>query len=314
MANSLHNSHDDGSILDAYSQAVIRVVDTVGKAVVGIEVHRGRGQGGTGSGFFITPDGFILTNNHVIDGAKKVVVILHDGRQVDSEIVGSDEPTDLAVLRIMGNDFPFVTFGDSDSLKVGQLVIAIGNPLGFQSTVSTGIVSALHRSLRSESGRLIENVIQTDVPLNPGNSGGPLVDSRGMVIGVNTAMIRMAQGISLSIPVNTAQWIVSEIMAHGKVWRAKLGIIARVRPLGKFYQQSLRVQTDTVVDVVSVEKRGLAEQAGILPGDIILSVNTEPIKDIDDLHRMLSQKPKENIFHISLFRESSTLDITVNVT
>ncbi len=225
---------DDRDLLDAYSRAVVNVVERVGPAVLSIQVTKekaGRSPAGegAGSGVIITPDGFILTNNHVVEGAKTLTGTLTDGNTYPVSVVGTDPATDLAVVRMDSGKLPFAELGDSDGLKVGQLVIAIGNPFGFQSTVSTGVISALGRSLRSQSGRLIDNVIQTDVALNPGNSGGPLVDSGGRVIGINTAIIFMAQGISFAIPVNTARWVVGEILTDGKVKRYYLGITAQSR-------------------------------------------------------------------------------------
>jgi len=222
----------DLDLLDAYSRAVVNVVDHIGPAVVSIHVGMkiqdyGLEQGGAGSGVIFAPDGYILTNSHVIHNATKLSVVLSNGETYDAKVEGEDSGTDLAVIRVNANNLPFAKIGDSDALKVGQLAIAIGNPFGFQSTVSTGVISAVGRHLRSPDGRLIENIVQHTAPLNPGNSGGPLVDSHGKVIGINQAIIYMAQGLSFAIPANTVKWVVSEILIHGHVRRAYLGIAGR---------------------------------------------------------------------------------------
>jgi len=284
----------DADLLDAYSRAVIHVVDTVGPAVVSVTAHAGsegdaRGEG-AGSGFLITPDGFILTNNHVVENAAGLEVTMTDGRTLEARIAGRDPATDLAVIRVSDSRLPMTELGDSDALRVGQLVIAIGNPFGFQSTVSAGVVSAIGRSLRSRNGRLIENVIQTDVALNPGNSGGPLVDSRGRVVGVNTAMVAMAQGISFAVPIATARWVVSEIVSHGRVRRGYLGIGAQVRPISRRVQLHLGLERQSVVEIASVERGGPAAAAGIERGDVIYGLGGTEVATVDDIHRILSQQ------------------------
>jgi S1-C subfamily serine protease len=293
----LHRLHadTDDELLDAYSRAVVRVVEAVGPAVVGIAVRRrspGQGRsgegGGAGSGVIIAPDGFVLTNHHVVDGAQSVEVSLTDGRVCGAQVVGSDPASDLAIVRANEASLPSATLGDSGQLRVGQLVIAIGNPLGFQSTVSTGVISALGRGLRSTSGRLIDNVIQTDVALNPGNSGGPLVDSRGRVVGINTAMIFMAQGISFAIPVNTARWVVSELVTRGKVRRAYLGISAQSRPINRRIQRHLELDAAAAVQVMAVEADGPAQRAGIRGGDLIYALDGRNVADVDGIHRILT--------------------------
>lgn len=283
----------DEELLDAYSRAVIGVVEKVGPAVVSIGVKkasrsRRRGGEGAGSGMIVAPDGFVLTNHHVVEGASEIEVHLTDGSTLAARPVGADPATDLAIVRAGANGLPVIELGDSSALRVGQLVIAVGNPLGFQNTVSTGVVSALGRSLRSQSGRLIENVIQTDVPLNPGNSGGPLVDSRGRVIGVNTAIINMAQGLSFSVPVNTAQWVMGELFTHGKVRRAYLGLSGQARPLSRRMQRYLGLATTAVVEVVSLEERGPAYRAGLREKDRIISLDGQPVATVDDIHRLLT--------------------------
>jgi S1-C subfamily serine protease len=227
---------EDNNLLDACSRAVVGVVEKVGPSVVSINVKQAGvpwpdENGGSGSGFIVTPDGFVLTNHHVVERAKMIEVIFQDGKNCKAQIIGTDPETDIAVLRISASGLHADLLGDSSKLRVGQLVIAIGNPFGFQSTVSAGVVSALGRSLWSRAGRLIDNVIQTDAAINPGNSGGPLVTSSGEVVGINTAMIAPAQGISFAIPVNTAIWVVGEIVGHGRVRRSYIGITARIQPI-----------------------------------------------------------------------------------
>ncbi len=306
----------DEDPLDAYSRAVVGVVEKVGPAVVSIGVKKRVrsprfGQEGAGSGVILASDGFVLTNHHVVEGAEDVQVHLTDGRSFSAHLVGSDPATDLAVVRAEASNLPAAELGSSDSLRVGQLVIAIGNPLGFQSTVSTGVISALGRALRSQSGRLIENVIQTDVALNPGNSGGPLVDSRGHVIGINTAMIFMAQGISFAVPVNTVKWVVGELVRRGKVRRAYLGIAGQVRPIGRRVQRHLDLQISMGVEVVLVEDRGPANQAGVREGDLILSVNGKSVGSVDDVHRLLTGWPAGSPLGLTILRNGDRLHVQV---
>ena len=287
----------DEELLDAYSRAVVSVVDKVGPAVVSIRVRKqarrgpGRGQPGSegaGSGVIIAPDGFVLTNNHVVENADEIEIGLTDGRTFAARSVGTDPATDLAVVRADASGLPAAQLGDSTALRAGQLVIAIGNPLGFQNTVSTGVVSALGRALRSQTGRLIENIIQTDVSLNPGNSGGPLLDSRGRVIGIITAMIMGGQGLSFAIPVNTARWVAGELIVHGQVRRPYLGLAAQVRPVDRRIQRYLELPAATVVQVASVEEDGPAQRAGLREGDWLIAVNGQAIATVDDIHRILA--------------------------
>jgi len=295
----------NGELLDAYSKAVIDVVEKVSPSVVKIEVfhhEQRRGYrkrqneknepdaGGTGSGVIFAQDGFILTNSHVVHGAAAINVVLSDGRNLKAEIIGDDPFTDLAVIRSEGNNFPAATLGDSQSIRIGQLVIAIGNPYGFQATVTAGVVSALGRSLRSNGGRLIDNVIQTDAALNPGNSGGPLVNSRGEVIGINTAMIPWAQGICFSIPVNTAKFIATTLMKEGKVTRAYLGISGQVLEIAKPALRTHNISGSRGVMIAEVQKNGPADKAGLLVGDVITEFNNERVESIDDLHHLLSRE------------------------
>ena len=274
----------DGVALDAYSQAVIGAVDKVGPSVVSLSVgRRGRWGQGAGSGVVIAPDGFVLTNAHVVDGAGRVEITLHDGKTVEARPVGGDRSTDLAVVRIAASDLEHVRIGGERELQRGQLVVAIGNPLGFESTVSAGVVSATGRSLRGSDGRLVENLVQHTAPLNPGNSGGPLVDFRGHLVGVNTAIIAFAQGMSFAIPSETVSWVVPKLLADGKVRRAYLGI------QGQTVHTAKRVGTGVLV--VSVERGSPAEAAGLIQGDIIVEVDGKSVTSIDALLRALSRHP-----------------------
>jgi S1-C subfamily serine protease len=307
-------AEQDEQLLDAYSRAVVGVVESVGPAVVSIGVRKGgrNPQGeGAGSGVIIAPDGFVLTNHHVIEGAGSIEVSLTDGAEYPAQIVGSDPSTDLAVIRVSAGGLPSATLGDSDKLRVGQLAIAIGNPLGFQSTVSTGVISALGRSLRSPQGRLIDNVIQTDVSLNPGNSGGPLVDSAGRVIGVNSAMIYRAQGISFAIPVNTAQWVTGELIARGKVRRAYLGIAGQVRPLSRRAQRYYELTLSSAVEVMSVEPNTPAGRAGLRISDLIVAIDDQPTASVDDIHRLLRGYQSLTPVKLTVLRDQKRIEVRV---
>ncbi|HEX6791994.1 MAG TPA: trypsin-like peptidase domain-containing protein, partial [Candidatus Krumholzibacteria bacterium] len=308
---------DDLELLDAYSRAVIGVVERMTPSVVSIritaqDINGGMGMG-AGSGFVIAPDGFIVTNHHVVEKATNVGVVFTDGRELSARVVGTDPTTDLALLRVAEGGLVPVEIGPSESLRVGQLVIAIGNPLGFQSTVSTGVVSALGRSLRGNSGRLIENIIQTDVALNPGNSGGPLVDSRGRVVGVNTAMIRMAQGLCFAIPSATMTWVVGELMTDGRVHRAVLGIVGQNRPVNRRLQREFDLREATAVEIVSLMENGPAQKAGLRPRDVIVAMNGHGISSIDDLQRILARTPAGQVLPVTVLRHGGhrhTIDVT----
>src|SRR6059036_329232 len=265
----------DAGLLDAYSAAVVSVVDAVGPAVVSVRTNARAGRSGgagAGSGVIIASDGYVLTNSHVVHAASDLEVSLTDGRRFAATLTGDDPATDLAVIRVDAPALPAAHLGESARLRVGQLVIAIGNPFGFESTVSAGVVSALGRSLRSTSGRLIDNVIQTDVALNPGNSGGPLVDSRGRVVGINSAMIRGAQGLSFSIPVDTAKWVAGQLIAHGKIRRARLGVAGQNVPLVRLAVRAHGLDSRSGVLVTGVDADSPAARAGVRPEDIIVGL------------------------------------------
>ncbi|MFZ0050147.1 MAG: trypsin-like peptidase domain-containing protein, partial [Desulfobaccales bacterium] len=247
----------------------------------------------------------------VVAQARLLQATLEDGRTLAGEIVGTDPATDLAVIRVNAAGLPFASLGDSAALRVGQVVIAIGNPFGFQSTVSTGVVSALGRALRSRAGRLIENIIQHSAPLNPGNSGGPLVDSRGRVVGINTAIIMMAQGLGFAIPANTAKWVVSQLLTHGRVRRGYLGLVARQRPLERRLVRFHRLSAESAVEAISVDPQGPAAQAGFREGDLVVSINGQPLISVDDLHRFLAEWPIGKPVTLTVIRGLERLDLRV---
>ncbi len=307
---------DDVELLDAYSRAVTTVVDAVGPAVVSLAVRAvpargGRPREGSGSGVVITPDGYLLTNCHVMAGAAAVDMSFMDGTTLAAHVIGQDPPTDLAVARVDASGLPYATFGDSDALRPGQLVIAIGNPFGFQSTVSTGVVSSLGRTMRSPDGRPIENIIQHTAPLNPGNSGGPLVDSRGRVVGINTAMIAMAQGLGFAIPANTAEWVLTQLMTQGRVRRGYLGIAARTRPLGRRLVRFHNLDQDRAAEAVTVEPGTPAERAGLQDGDLIVAIEGRTIRGVDDLHRFLTEWPVGTPAALTVIRRQRRLELAV---
>ena len=309
---------DDGVLLDAYSQAVTRAVGIVAPSVVRIEVtktqqtHRGPREGsGSGSGFIISPDGLVLTNSHVVHGAMKIEVMLADGRRPDVVLIGEDPDSDLAVLRIYAPNLAPVKFADSSRLKVGQLAIAIGSPYGFEATVTAGVVSALGRSLRSQTGRLVDDVIQTDAALNPGNSGGPLVNSNGQVIGVNTAVILPAQGICFAIASNTAQLLTGWLVKEGRVRRSYVGIAGQTTPIHARVRRHYRLTQDRGVLVISVEPGSPARLAGLREGDIIVAFKGEQITGVDELLRKLVATEIGVASTLTVLRQTEKIDLRI---
>jgi S1-C subfamily serine protease len=309
---------NDVELLDAYSRAVETVVEAVAPAVVSIVVRiKSRDErqvfpmGGTGSGVVIAPDGYILTNSHVVSGAETMEVKFRDGVTHHATLVGEDPPTDLAVIRVDSSGLPYATVGDSGALRVGQLVIAIGNPLGFDSTVSIGVISALGRALRSRDGRLIENIIQHTAPLNPGNSGGPLVNSRGHLVGVNTAIIAMAQGIGFAIPSTTANLVVSQLITQGRVTRGHLGLVGGIRRLDRRLVRLHNLSYEYAVEIIRVYPDGPAGRAGMREGDLIVGIADQPVGTLDDLHRFLTEWPVGQPVKVTILRRAKKEDIEV---
>jgi len=314
----------DTNVLDAYSEAVIKAVETVGPAVVSVgmarrapEPWRRRGMPemhGAGSGVIITPDGYILTNSHVVSAADRIEIRLQDGRELQATPVGDDPHSDLAVVRVQETGLPNAELGDSTALRVGQLVIAIGNPLGFQATVTTGVVSALGRSLRAQTGRLIENVVQTDAALNPGNSGGPLVDFRGQVVGINTAVIMGSQGICFALPSNTARWVAGQLIREGRVRRAYLGVSGQTVRMERRDVLEYALPAPTAVRVMEVQPRTAAADAGLQPADIIVKAGDLTIASADDLQRALGRHPIGEPLVVEILRAGRLLRLTTRPT
>lgn len=280
----------EAEALDAFSNVVVTVAERLRPAVVNLRVDRGP-HSGSGSGVLFAPDGLLLTNHHVVHGAETVRIRLHDGTEMGGRVLGEDPWTDLAVVRADGNGLPVAPFGASAGLKVGQLVVAIGSPLGFESTVTAGVVSALGRTLRSMSGHLVDNVIQTDTALNPGSSGGPLVDSRGRVVGINTAVVQPAQGLCFAIPVDTAKTVVPQLLAHGRVVRGFLGLHVRQVPITPALARELGLKQKTGVEIELLEEDGPAETGGLWVEDVIVGFGGRPVASVDELHRLLTQFP-----------------------
>src|SRR5215469_14542543 len=301
--------------LDSYSAAVVGAVEQVGPAVVSVYVggalEAERARGGAGSGVVVTPDGYLLTNEHVVPRVSEARVTFVDGRTVAAVVAGRDPATDLAVLRAQAGALPYARLAPDQRLRAGQLVIAVGNPFGFESTVSSGVVSALGRSLRSRQGRLIEGVVQHTAALNPGNSGGPLTDAHGHVAGINTAIIAVAQGIGFAIPASTAQWVLTEILTQGRVRRAWLGVAARDRPLDLRLVRALALRASRAVEVMSRENAGPAAQSDLRPGDLIVAVNGETVDGIDALHRQLSRVPPGTTLTLDVVRRTEAVKITL---
>jgi len=306
----------DDALLDVYSRTVVGAAERVGPAVAHLQVEQARGsrrspRHGTGSGFAFTPDGLMLTNSHVVHGARAIRVTFADGAAYDADLVGDDPDTDLAVIRVGANGLTAAELGASRTLRVGQIAIAIGNPYGFQHTVTAGVVSALGRSLRALTGRLVDDVIQTDVALNPGNSGGPLVDSRGTVIGVNTAIIPMAQGIAFATAIDTAKWVVTQLLRHGKVRRGYLGFAGATTPIGRRSVLHHELPAPSGVRVEAIEPGSPALAAGMESGDIIIAFDGVAVTGIDDLHRLLTAEQVGKRGTIAVLRRGRKLELSV---
>jgi S1-C subfamily serine protease len=329
MASRTGQQMFDDALMDAYSQAVIGAAERVSPSVVNIEVEqqpvarragrsgggngrpRAEERGGSGSGFVLTPDGFILTNSHVVHGAARIETTLGDGRRFEAALVGDDPETDLAVIRISAPNLMPVALGDSQAIRAGQLAVAIGNPYGFQCTVTAGVVSALGRSLRSRTGRLIDDIIQTDAALNPGNSGGPLVSSRGEVIGVNTAMIRPAQGICFAIAINTAKFVAGRLIKDGRIRRSYIGVAGQNVPLHRRIVRFYDLAVESGILVVSIDERSPAEKAGLREGDVIIGYAGRQVAGIDDLHRLLTDERVGERAPLLVIRRTEKLALNV---
>jgi len=322
------NPLSDDALLDAYSRTVIGALARVQQAVAFISVERrlpgdpaghdpnrerGRGtRGGTGSGFLFTPDGYLLTNSHVVHGATHIQVTLADGAKFDADLVGDDPGSDLAVLRIGSPEpLPHVELGESSRLRVGQIAIAVGNPLGLAQTVTTGVVSALGRSLRSNSGRMIYDVIQTDAALNPGNSGGPLINSAGQVIGVNTAIIPGAQAICFATAIDTAKWVIMQIFAYGRVRRAYIGVAGTTRPLSRRVQRYFGLNSESGVQVMEIVKGSPAALGGVRTDDTIVAIDSLPVQDVDSLQRTLDVSRIDKPVDVTVLRGAQRLELTL---
>lgn len=318
----------DDDVLDAYSRAVVHAARLVSPSVVNIEIatarqrrrqmtagHPEEAEGfqgaGSGSGFVFTPDGFVLTNSHVVHAARAVRVTLDDGHTLPAQLVGDDPTTDLAVLRIDAPHLQPAVLGDSRRLQVGQLVVAIGNPFGFQTTVTAGVVSALGRSLRSEDGHLIDNLIQTDAALNPGNSGGPLVTPAGKVVGVNTAVVLPAQGICFAIAIDTAVFVAGRLIRDGHITRAHLGVAGQTVPLRRPLARHFGLDQEGAVLVAEVERDSPAATAGLWRGDLIIALEGHPVPDVDTLHRLLTERPVDRPCRLTIIRLTQRLDVDV---
>jgi S1-C subfamily serine protease len=305
---------DPQGLLDAYSAAVVAAVRRAAPSVVHVAVERaGRGaqRGGSGSGFLFTPDGFLLTNSHVVHGGKNWEVTTIEGDRLSADLVGDDPDTDLAVLRVASSGLPPLEFGRSAQLQPGQIAIALGNPLGFEHSVTAGVISALGRSLRAQSGRLIEDVIQTDAALNPGNSGGPLVDSRGRAIGVNTAIIPGAQGICFATAIDTAQWVVTQLLTQGRVQRAWIGIAGANAPISRRAARHHELSNPSGVRIQTLDPAGPAAQAGLERGDLIVRYDGEVVRSVDELLRVLDLRRIEKLAEVEVLRFTRKLAFQV---
>lgn len=308
-------ARNDTALMDAYSNAVVDVVEAVSPAVVHVQVQSNRGGRtgqGSGSGVVVSPDGLVLTNNHVIDGAKSINLVQSDGQQFGARLIGRDPDTDIAVLRAETTErLKFARLADSKKLRAGQIAIAIGNPLGFQSTVTAGIISAVGRSLRAENGRLIDDVIQTDAALNPGNSGGPLVNSAGHVIGINTATIMGAQGLCFAVASNTAEYVLTQILAHGRVRRGVMGIVAEHVVLPQRVRHRLGLTQSGAIGIRGVQANGPAEAAGLKAGDIMFALDGVPVAGVDDVSRVLDAEHINRKLIATVLRAGEKLDFAI---
>jgi len=303
---------DSTTSLDPYSERVVQAFERVGPAVAHITTSHGHGRGGgQGSGVVFTPDGYTLTNSHVVGGSTKLHASLTDGRVVEATLIGDDPATDTAVLRLAATGLPYAELGRSGDLKVGQLVVAIGNPLGFTCTVTAGIVSALGRTLRTRSGHLLDSIVQTDAPLNPGNSGGPLVDGAGRVVGINTAMIAPAQGICFAIGIDTASWVATRLMREGRVRRARLGLSGQTVPIDARTRHHYGLDQTSGVLVMEVAPDSPAARGGLTRADLLLSFNGSPLPGVDALHRALTAEQTGQQAVLCVLRAGQRLDLTV---
>jgi len=315
-SSSTRSPSSDEPLLDAYSEAVSGAAEHAAQAVVhlqGVDPKSGR-PSGSGSGFVFTPDGLMLTNSHVVRGASVLRATFADGTQSDAKLLGADPATDTAVLRLGLRDLPVLQLGSSRNVRVGQLAIAVGNPLGFQNTVTAGVISALGRSLRAENGRLIDDVLQTDAALNPGNSGGPLLDSRARVIGVNTAVIQGAQGICFAIAIDTARRVAGQILTEGRVRRGHLGVAGATVALNRNMAEHFDLSGNRAIRVESVQEGGVAQRAGLKPGDLIVAFDGRPVNGIDDLHRLLTASRIGKSCPIALIRGQLKLELSIRAT
>jgi len=301
--------------LDAYSAAVVGAVDKLGPSVVSIYLHEPNNENvaGAGSGFIITPDGYIVTNNHVVAAGKSVDVHMASGETLPAKVIGTDPATDLAVIRVSSNGLPAAGLGNSDALRVGELVIAVGNPLGMEHTVSAGVVSALGREMATQHGQIIDNIIQTDAHLNPGNSGGPLANSRGEVIGVNTAMRAQAQAIGLAVPINTAKWVVGDLIATGSVSRLRLGIKGRTRVLPQIFQERFQLKAPSAAEVMEIEEGSIGKRIGLRAGDYIARLNQIKIASIEELARVVAKTAPRQTQELQIIRGQKPETITFSL-
>jgi S1-C subfamily serine protease len=308
VTESLPPPAEDSELLDTYSQTVSGVAERVGQAVVNIRVRRGQEAGG--SGFIVAPDGYIVTNSHVVHGAERIDVTMADARVSPAWLVGDDPESDLAVIRTDAPNLAYLRFGDSRKLRVGQIAVAVGSPFGFQQTVTAGVVSALGRSMRSQSGRLIDNIIQTDAALNPGNSGGPLVNSRGEVIGVNTAIIQSAQGICFAIASNTAELVAAWLIKDGFIRRSWIGLMGQTAPIHTRIARFHRLQTHGIL-ILGVDPGGPAAAAQAREGDVLVAFRGEPVTSIDDLQRRLVAGEIGVESQITVLRRTELLELKI---